>query len=202
MSTPSEAEVVWSIQLAASHAKVIRGLADDVQGEDSYNGPLHLTDSSAERWTVAFNKWAWKRELSGTADNLAALCRSLVGVGRKREREIAGRIKVRALGRGVAAEGWEGTPPDKAKGSPRDAVAVAAAWKAGKSLSIGAFRTDGESIFSWRLKIGATVNGKKIVVDHQGCISSSTSRHCGEALRVADQILQPHQASRRSAVGL
>ena len=126
--------------------------------------------------------------------------------GRARALHVVGRS--RSVGGSAAAimsapvEGWEGTAPVKVNVPPRNARAVAAAWKAGKNLSSGAFRTDGESIFSWRLKIGATVNGKKIVVDHQGCISSSTSRHCGEALRVADQILQPHQASRRSAVGL
>jgi hypothetical protein len=65
---------------------------------------------------------------------------------------------------------------------------VVAAWKNGRALSCPNFSTDGENLYSYRLKIGITEDGGKYVYDYRSggmFVSVTTSRHVGMAAVVA-----------------
>jgi hypothetical protein len=80
----------------------IRALADELEVVEQDHPEFRdvplwsdvlINSGGAQGWMVAVDRW-WG--LMGRAEDLERLCASLVAVGRKREREIAGRIKVRA----------------------------------------------------------------------------------------------------------
>lgn len=187
-------EPMLSIKLADGHVDAIRSLADHrdevVFGAVLRDMPLGsevLIDSSgATGWMICV---LCRRGIAGTEDDLSSICRSLCSVGRKREREIAGRIRAQAIKLGVvAADGWEGlTPVVKAK-DPRSIEDVASAWASGTSMKSGNISTDGLDLFSWRLRIGKTCRGRKVAIDYRQQVSCSTSRHVGAAIRVADRV--------------
>src|SRR5690242_10366923 len=127
-----------AIHLAASHLETIRGLADELESVDLghpefQDAPLWsevLINSGGQTgWMVAICPF-WG--LMGKARDLETLCGSLVAVGRKREREIAGRIKARAVG--VDTRSWPGESPPHKPSTPRSIMAVARAWKNGEVL--------------------------------------------------------------------
>lgn len=195
MKTSPTHDQLWRVQLAQGMLDTIRALADGLEFVDGLNirdAPANcdvLIDSSGVTgWMVAVDRW----DIRGRSDDLAALCRSLVAVGRKREREIAGRIKVRALKQGAPAHDWAGEPPKPNVNVPRSIVDVAAAWKAGKAMQAGNVSTDGRSLYSWRLRIGRTCGDEKIVADYRQRVSMSTSRHVAAAVEFADRVEQPH----------
>lgn len=68
---------------------------------------------------------------------------------------------------------------------------VAQAWKDGKRATSGNMRTDGETVWSWRLAIGRTVKGRKVAIDYRGHVSGSTTRHCNVVMTVADETEEP-----------
>ena len=55
------------------------------------------------------------------------------------------------------------------------------------------FTTDGQNLYSYNLRIGATIDGQKILFDFTAPaghkVSSTTSCHVGRARRWADQIM-------------
>lgn len=67
--------------------------------------------------------------------------------------------------------------------------AVVRAWAEGRVLRGVNMRTDGISLWSYRLQIGDTLCGRKVVYDYtsggMGFISNTTSKHVGLAKRVA-----------------
>lgn len=74
---------------------------------------------------------------------------------------------------------------------------VAESWKNGKPLKSwnGKMKTDGETIWSYNLIIGKTIEGKKIAYQYQACVntfvSPTTSQHVGLAMRYAEEIVIP-----------
>jgi len=187
---------LWTVALTERQLDAIKLLADEAEwvelGTATFRtvplGSAVLIDSSgASGWMVAVDRWTG---LHGTEKNLEAVCRSLCE-GNKRSREIAGLIKRRALAQGAPAESWPGEAPTKRKHKPRGMADVADAWRAGKSMKGGNVRTDGSNMNSWSLSIGETVGGKKVALDYRSRISGSTTCHCREAVRVADEVRQP-----------
>lgn len=76
------------------------------------------------------------------------------------------------------------------KDLPKNQRGVALAWKHGYSMRSGNMRTDGLTVWSWRMEIGVTdKDGRKIARDLRGCVSGSTTRHIGELMHVADDTL-------------
>ena len=55
------------------------------------------------------------------------------------------------------------------------------------------FTTDGQNLYSYNLRIGATIDGQKILFDFTApaghMVSSTTSCHVGKARRWADQLM-------------
>ena len=55
------------------------------------------------------------------------------------------------------------------------------------------FTTDGQNLYSYNLRIGATIDGQKILFDYTApaghMVSSTTSCHVGRARRYANQIM-------------
>ena len=55
------------------------------------------------------------------------------------------------------------------------------------------FTTDGQNLYSYNLRIGATIDGQKILFDYTApaghMVSSTTSTHVGRARRYANQIM-------------
>jgi hypothetical protein len=66
-------------------------------------------------------------------------------------------------------------------------------WSAGKSARSdnGHFSTDGANIYSYRLLIGKTVDGRKILFDYRGQVSGTTSMHVGLAKGHANEVKAP-----------
>ena len=68
-------------------------------------------------------------------------------------------------------------------------------WTRGVAAHSGnkQFTTDGQSLYSYNLRIGATIGGAKILFDYTSpagnMVSSTTSCHVGRARRHADQIM-------------
>ena len=66
---------------------------------------------------------------------------------------------------------------------------VVKAWAEGRVLRGVNMRTDGISLWSYRLQIGDTLCGKKVVYDYtsggMGFVSNTTSKHVGLAKAVA-----------------
>ena len=124
------ADAIISVDLAGSHLDAIRALADELETADQEHPafddvPLWsdvLINSGGEQgWMVAVDRWCG---LMGRAEELQRLCASLVAVGRKREREIAGRIKLRARYRDDRRErpdtnAWPGVPPERKPSVPK-----------------------------------------------------------------------------------
>lgn len=188
---------LWTVLLTRSHVDSIKALADEkelVIGSHPALGdqvPLYsevLIDSSgATGWIICVCHWTG---VTGTAEDLGSLCRSLVSTGRKRDREIAGRIKQRAAKQGAPSADWPGEPPTPKPSEPRSIDHICRAWKEGRAMAGGNVSTDGRSLYSWRLCIGTTSGGKKIALDHRG-VSGSTSRHVGVAIKHADRLDPP-----------
>lgn len=80
---------------------------------------------------------------------------------------------------------------------------VAAAW-AGSRFGVsktGDYWTDGETLWSYKLTIGQTIDGRKIVWDyraspHRRSVSLTTSRHVDRAAAVADEVWPPEGVAR------
>ena len=69
-------------------------------------------------------------------------------------------------------------------------------WRFDAPASAGNLFTDGQNLFSYRLKIGFTTpKGIKVVVDHTAGSDSfhsmTTSKHVGMAKRRADEVMHP-----------
>ena len=67
------------------------------------------------------------------------------------------------------------------------------AWKQGRHKSTGILGTDGNTLFSYALKIGERVNGKLVVYDYTvpggNFYSITTSTHVNAAKPFADRIV-------------
>lgn len=70
-------------------------------------------------------------------------------------------------------------------------------WARGEKAGCSNIRTDGESLWSYDLKIGYTdENGDKILLDYTKSgiyYSSTTSKHVGYARLVADEVRDPRE---------
>ena len=77
-------------------------------------------------------------------------------------------------------------PKPLRKDLPSNQGGVALAWKHGYRMASGNLRTDGRSLWSWRLKIGVTRDGCKCAIDYRGKVSGSTTRQCDLAIVAAD----------------
>lgn len=68
---------------------------------------------------------------------------------------------------------------------------VVKAWTRGEVCRAPNLRTDGISLWSYRLQIGDTLCGKKVVYDYTsgglGFVSMTTSKHIGLAMSVATE---------------
>ena len=69
-------------------------------------------------------------------------------------------------------------------------------WRFDAPAAAGNLFTDGQSLFSYRLKIGFTTPaGVKVVVDHtagsNSFYSMTTSKHVNMAKRRADEVMHP-----------
>jgi len=67
---------------------------------------------------------------------------------------------------------------------------VVQAWSTGRVAAAGNLRTDGQKLYSYKLCIGTTVDGSKVVHDYTargdlGFVSMTTSQHVGLAKRYA-----------------
>ena len=67
---------------------------------------------------------------------------------------------------------------------------VVQAWSTGRVAAGGNLLTDGQKLYSYRLCIGTTVDGSKVVHDYTakgdlGFVSMTTSQHVGLAKRYA-----------------
>lgn len=70
---------------------------------------------------------------------------------------------------------------------------VARAWAAGRPGQSGTMRTDGVDIFSYALRIGTTIDGRKIGYKYQSprFVSRRTSHHVSTLFGHADEIVEP-----------
>lgn len=70
---------------------------------------------------------------------------------------------------------------------------VVKAWAAGKEAGARNLRTDGKTLWSYRLPIGVTVDGAKVVFPFLAPlnISQTTSKHVSYALQVCDRVTPP-----------
>lgn len=72
---------------------------------------------------------------------------------------------------------------------------VGRAWAAGKAANAGNLSTNGNEIYSYALKIGYTLGGKKIAIDYSKTggkyFSQTTSHHVSIAKRNADKVVAP-----------
>ena len=69
-------------------------------------------------------------------------------------------------------------------------------WRFDRPASAANLFTDGENLFSYRLKIGFTTpNGTKVAIDHtagsNSFYSQTTSCHVGLAKRRCDEVMHP-----------
>ena len=67
---------------------------------------------------------------------------------------------------------------------------VVQAWSTGRVAAAGNLLTDGQKLYSYKLCIGTTVDGSKVVNDYTakgelGFVSMTTSQHVGLAKRYA-----------------
>jgi len=67
---------------------------------------------------------------------------------------------------------------------------VVQAWSTGRVAAAGNLLTDGQKLYSYKLCIGTTVDGSKVVHDYtakgdHGFVSMTTSQHVGLAKRYA-----------------
>lgn len=188
-----------------ANIQAIKQLADEVEiigsdharphdhplwNESPYHSEVWIRSHGDDGWIVSVDTWQRKPKwLRAMPDDLRRLCATLCGTGRKADRYLAGRIRSQAR-RHTDTSTWPGEDAPKKPSKPRGRAAVAEAWKAGKPLDGGNIRTDGKTVWSWRLPIGMTVAGKKVALDYRG-VSQSTSTHCGEVMRVADRVKRP-----------
>lgn len=71
---------------------------------------------------------------------------------------------------------------------------VAEAWKDGRPAYTKSMWTDGETLWSYHLPIGRTVDGKKVALRYDSggtFVSVTTSNHVSHAKRVADETREP-----------
>lgn len=72
---------------------------------------------------------------------------------------------------------------------------VAKAWRKGKKLKSAGMYSDGNNLYSYALKIGKTVSGKKVAIDYTASggqyWSQSTSKHVAYAKRNAHRTVKP-----------
>ena len=72
---------------------------------------------------------------------------------------------------------------------------VAEAWGNGRTATAANFFTDGSELYSYRLRIGETIDGKKVLYDYtkkSGFFKSmTTSRHVGLARQHCDELRTP-----------
>ena len=69
-------------------------------------------------------------------------------------------------------------------------------WRFDEPAAAGNLFTDGQNLFSYRLKIGFTTpNGTKVAIDHTAGSNSfhsqTTSQHVGLAKRRCDEVMHP-----------
>lgn len=64
-------------------------------------------------------------------------------------------------------------------------------WLEGKAASSGNMSTNGKDLFSYRLRIGRTRKGEKVLIDYRRRMSTTTSQHCGLAVAGADRVEEP-----------
>jgi hypothetical protein len=72
---------------------------------------------------------------------------------------------------------------------------VVGAWSRSEPGQAGSTRTDGQTLWSYLLVIGRTVEGRKVALDYRARAghfkSSTTSKHVSFAVDVADTIEVP-----------
>lgn len=199
---------VVDLELSSACIERIMRLADErevIESRYDHDHPLWLhspygcealiSSHGASGWMISL--LAWQRRVWAQPDDLKRLCSMLCSTGRTADRLAAGRVRaaVAAWSKShswparpaIDTSSWEGEDAPKKPSVPKGRRAVAEAWKAGKALDGGNIRTDGKTVWSWSLRIGVTVRGRKIALDHRG-VSQSTSTHCGEVMRVADVV--------------
>jgi hypothetical protein len=176
------------VPVTARQVAAIMEVADEA--EKTW-GHTCLIDSSAAGWNVVVRKS--ERSMSGSLASLEALCRALASGGSG----LAWRIKRSVAAGGVDVSAWPSASPARRKPSqPQGLDAVVLAWRAGKRCRGGNVRTDGNDLYSWDLRIGLTIQGRKVAIDYRGRISGSTTRHCGRAIAAADEVREPSARER------
>jgi hypothetical protein len=191
------ADASISVALSGAQVHAVRCVADESEIA-TVDHPIYpelcrwqetevlISSHGAAGWAVAIRPR--RSELIGHPSDLRALCASLAATGRKRDMDLAGRIKATAAKRRVDSSAWLGERAPRKPSKPKSIKDIARAWRDGKALRSGNVRTDGQRIYSWGLCIGETVRGRKVAIDYRGKISKSTSMHCGAVIGEAHRV--------------